>query len=110
MPGRPLRDRGLTEPETVRLSARAPHRAWQTALPTPASHLIEPSWSWSPSWWMTGTLPMRRAPWPPMDEPRTFMAKGDRRGAWVNWQSAREPGEPRRFQVYRDAVALKPTR
>jgi hypothetical protein len=99
---------GSSEPETVRVSPRTRSESLaDLALPTLQPHLIEP-FLVQPVVVDAGTL--EHAPRVvATTEERVLMASGDR--AYVRGDPAkpllREPGEPRRFQVYRDAVALK---
>ena len=99
---------GSTEPETVRLSPRTRTESLaDLALPTLKPHLIEP-FLVEPIVVDDGTFAHAPRIVATTDE-RVLMASGDR--AYVRGESGkpllREPGEPRRFQVYRDAVALK---
>lgn len=96
------------EPETVRVSPRTRSESLaDLALPTLKPHLIEPFLA-EPVVVDANTL--QRAPRVvATTEERVLMASGDR--AYVRGDAAspllREPGEPRRFRVFRDAVALK---
>ncbi len=99
---------GSSEPDTVRVSPRTRAESLaDLALPTLQPHLIEPFLA-EPIVVDADTL--QHAPRVvATTEERVLMASGDR--AYVRGDPAkpllREPGEPRRFQVYRDAVALK---
>jgi hypothetical protein len=99
---------GSSEPPTVHVSPRTRYESLSgLALPTLKPHLIEPFLA-EPIVVDGDTL--ERAPRVvATTEERVLMASGDR--AYVRGDAAkpllREPGEPRRFQVYRDAVALK---
>ena len=99
---------GSSEPPVVHASPRTRTESLaDLALPTLKPHLIEP-FLVEPMVVDSDTL--QRAPRiVATTEERVLMASGDRayvRGGESN-PLLREPGEPRRFQVYRDAVALK---
>jgi hypothetical protein len=103
-----LRTSPRGEPETVRVS---PHTRSDslatTALPTLKPHLIEP-FLVEPL--VVDASVLQQAPrLIATTEERVLMASGDR--AYVRGDAAkpltRDPGEPRQFRVFRDAVALK---
>jgi LysM repeat protein len=99
---------GSSEPPVVHASPRSRTESLaDLALPTLKPHLIEP-FLVEPVVVDADTL--QKAPRiVATSEERVLMASGDR--AYVRGDASspllREPGEPRRFQVYRDAVALK---
>lgn len=99
---------GSSEPPVVRASPRTRAESLaDLALPTLKPHLIEPFLA-EPIVVDADTL--QRAPRVvATTEERVLMASGDR--AYVRGSEStpllREPGDPRRFQVYRDSVALK---
>lgn len=99
---------GTDTPETVRISPRTRSAALsEQALPTLKPHLIEPFLE-EPLVVDAGAL--QQAPRiVAMADERVLMAAGDR--AYVRSDPANpltlEPGEPRLYRVFRDAVALK---
>lgn len=96
------------EPQTVRVSPRTRSDSLSnTALPTLKSHLIEP-FLVEPL--VVDAEVLQRAPRiVATTEDRVLMASGDR--AYVRGDASApvraEPGEPRFFRVFRDAVAMK---
>lgn len=97
-----------SEPQTVRVSPRTRSDSLaSTALPTLKSHLIEP-FLVEPAVVDSDTL-LRAPRLVATTEERVLMASGDR--AYARGDAAAplraEPGEPRFFRVFRDAVALK---
>lgn len=97
-----------TEPPTIRVSPRTrTESVADNALPTLKPHLIEPFLA-EPL--VVDADALRRAPRViATEEERVLMANGDRiyvRGDPSNLLSV-EPGEPRQYRVFRDAVALK---
>ena len=99
---------GSSEPETVRVSPRTRSESLgDTALPTLKPHLIEP-FLVEPL--VVDAQVLQQAPRIiATTEERVLMATGDR--AYVRSapgsQLQAEPGDPRQFRVFRDAVALK---
>ena len=97
-----------SEPQTVRVSPRTRSDSLaSTALPTLKSHLIEP-FLVEPL--VVDADVLQRAPRiVATTEDRVLMASGDR--AYVRGDASApvraEPGEPRFFRVFRDAVAMK---
>lgn len=97
-----------SEPQTVRVSPRTRSDSLaRTALPTLKSHLIEP-FLVEPL--VVDADVLQRAPRiVATTEDRVLMASGDR--AYVRGDASApvraEPGEPRFFRVFRDAVAMK---
>ena len=96
------------EPEVVRVSPRTRSESLsKTALPTLKPHLIEP-FLVEPL--VVDAQVLQQAPRiVAITEDRVLMAHGDRvyaRGDAANPLST-EPGEPRHYRVFRDAVALK---
>lgn len=97
-----------SEPQTVRVSPRTRSDSLaNTALPTLKPHLIEP-FLVEPLIVDSDTL-LRAPRIVATTEERVLMASGDR--AYARGDAAAplraEPGEPRFFRVFRDAVALK---
>lgn len=96
------------EPPTVRLSPRTRAQGLaELALPTLKPHLIEP-FLVQPLVVDSDTL-LQAPRIVATTEERVVMGSGDRAYARGDASSplVREPGEPRHFQVYRSAVALK---
>lgn len=97
-----------SEPQTVRVSPRTRSDSLaSTAIPTLKPHLIEP-FLVEPL--VVDAEVLQRAPRiVATTEERVLMASGDR--AYVRGDASApvrtEPGEPRYFRVFRDAVALK---
>lgn len=106
---RTSRASGSGEPETVRVSPRTRSETLaDLALPTLKQHLIEP-FLVEPL--VVDADELKQAPRIiATTEERVLMASGDRvyvRGDGKSPMLSTEPGEPRRFRVFRDAVALK---
>jgi len=100
--------KALGEPETVRVSPRTRTDSLaDSALPTLKPHLIEP-FLVEPV--VVDAQTLQLAPRiVAMQEDRVLMSPGDRlyaRGDTAN-PLRLEPGEPRQFRVFRDAIALK---
>lgn len=97
-----------SEPQTVRVSPRTRSDSLaNTAIPTLKPHLIEP-FLVEPV--VVDADVLQRAPRiVATTEDRVLMASGDR--AYVRGDAAApvrtDPGEPRHFRVFRDAIALK---
>jgi hypothetical protein len=104
-----LRTSRAGEPETLRISPRTRSESLaDLALPTLKPHLIEP-FLVEPL--VVDADELKRAPRViATTEERVLMASGDRVYVRGDGQSATlraEPGEPRHYRVFRDAVALK---